>query len=438
MLAMVQSVLEFFLNQFFTKPEVLLAVVVMVGYILLGRPAAKVISGSIKTAVGIMILSAGAAYITTTFRPLISIMQDALGLTGVIIDPYAGMPAAMKALGDSIQLVGYTIVLGFLLNLLYVKIFKLKAVFLTGHIMLIQASIMSWMVMYLMKTGPFATVFIASFLLSVYWSVFPHLLIKPTAAVISGNKNDTSRQDFTIGHSQMFADLLAFKFGGLFGKPEDNVEKIKLPGWLSIFQDNVISTSIIMMFFVSAFLIWAGPAAIAKQAGGQHWIAFMLFLGLKFAVAITIILTGVRMFIGELVPAFKGISEKWLPGSVPAIDVPALFPFAPKAVALGFMFTVIGQVVGVILLIIAKSKVMIIPGFVPMFFDGGPVGVYANASGGWKAVVVICTLLGITHVIGAALIFPMTGLAGGWVGNWDWDTFLGGLFYIMQIIGGGN
>jgi len=434
---MVQSVIEFFLNQFFTKPEVLLAVVVMIGYMLLKRPAAKVISGAIKTAVGIMILSAGAAYIVTTFRPLISIMQDALGLTGVIIDPYAGMPAAMTALGNSVQLVGYTIVLGFILNLLYVKVFKLRAVFLTGHIMLIQASVMSWMVMYLLHTGSVNTVLISGFILSLYWAILPHMLIKPTAAVISGNKNDTSRQDFTIGHSQMFADLLAYKYGGLFGKIEDNVEKIKMPGWLSIFQDNVISTSIIMMLFVSAFLVWAGPAAITKQAGGQHWIAFMLFLGLKFAVAITIILTGVRMFIGELVPAFKGISEKLLPGSVPAIDVPALFPFAPKAVALGFMFTVIGQVLGVFILIIAKSKVMIIPGFVPMFFDGGPVGVYANASGGWKAVVVCCTLLGLTHVIGAAIIFPLTGLSGGWVGNWDWSTFLGGLFYVMKLIGGG-
>jgi ascorbate PTS system EIIC component len=433
---MFMNALNIFLQQFFTKPEVLLALIVMVGYILLKIPIAKIITGTIKTAVGVMILLAGASYLTSNFVPVLNALKEGLNLTGVINDPYTGMTAAFNALGNMAQLVGYTLLLGFVLNMVYVKYFKARAVFLTGHVMLQQSSIMTWMVLYLLKFSPVATVLLSGFILSLYWAIMPTLLIKPVAAVISGNKNDTSRQDFTTGHQQMVADYLAFRFGHLFGNWEtENVEKIKLPGWLAIFQDNIIATSVVMVVFISGFALAIGETTITKVSGGQNWMVFTIFLGIKFAVAITIILTGVRMFIGELVPAFKGISEKWLPGAVPAIDCPALFPFSPKAVTMGFMFTVFGQVIGVFILIVTNNPIAVIPGFIPMFFDGGPVAVFANAAGGWKAVVGCCTILGVVHILGTALVFPISGLVGGWLGNFDWVTLHSLLFFIFKLIG---
>lgn len=434
---MLKEFLDVFLNQFFTKPEIILAVVVMFGYIFLRRPASKVISGVIKTAVGVMILQAGASYLMTNFRPALDIMTNSLGMQGYIIDPYAGLSAAMDALGDMVVLVGYTMIIAFVVNLLLVWLFKFKAVVLTGHIMLQQATVLTWMVYYIFGLSSVPTVAIASILLGTYWTVFAHLLVRPTAVVTTGNP-DAKAEDagFSIGHQQMAADLLAFKFGRKIGNPEDSVEKINLPGWLSIFQDNVVATSIIMTIFTSVFLLIAGVDAVQAQAGATHWAIYMLYMGLRVAVAISIILTGVRMFIAELVPAFKGIADKLLPGTVAAIDVPAVFPFAPKAVILGFICTVVGQVIGLTVLGIVGAGIAIIPGFVPLFFDGGPVGVFANASGGWKATVVCCLLLGFIHIIGASLVIPMTGLVGGWLGNFDWSTVWGVVFYIMRLIAG--
>lgn len=427
--------LDVFLNQFFTKPEIILAIVVMFGYIFLKRPASRVITGVIKTAVGVMILQAGASYLTTNFRPALDIITQSLGLDGYIIDPYAGLSAAMEALGELVALVGYTMILAFIFNLLLVRIFKFRAVVLTGHIMLQQATVLTWLVHYILNLSNVATVGIASVLLGTYWTVFSHLLVRPTAVVTTGNPNATADDaGFSIGHQQMAADLLAFKFGRKIGNPEDSVEKINLPGWLSIFQDNVVATSIIMTVFTSVFLLIAGVDAIQAQAGATHWLIYMLYMGLRVAVAISIILSGVRMFIAELVPAFKGVAEKLLPGAVAAIDVPAVFPFAPRAVILGFICTVIGQVIGLTILGVVGASIAIIPGFVPLFFDGGPVGVFANASGGWKAVVVCCTLLGVAHVIGASLVIPMTGLVGGWLGNFDWSTVWGVVIYILHSI----
>lgn len=43
---------------------------------------------------------------------------------------------------------------------------------------------------------------------------------------------------------------------------------------------------------------------------------------MTFVAGVFVLLQGVRMFLGEIIPAFKGISEKLIPGARPALDVP--------------------------------------------------------------------------------------------------------------------
>ena len=46
----------------------------------------------------------------------------------------------------------------------------------------------------------------------------------------------------------------------------------------------------------------------------------MLWIALTLTANIYVLLAGVRMFVGEIMASFKGISERILPGAVAGVD----------------------------------------------------------------------------------------------------------------------
>ena len=113
--------------------------------------------------------------------------------------------------------------------------------------------------------------------------------------------------------------------------------------------------------------------------------------GLQFGIAVAVILFGVRTILGELVPAFQGIAAKVVPGAIPALDAPIVFPYAQNAVLIGFLSSFAGGLVGLLVLGVWLGPVLglalILPGLVPHFFTGGAAGVYGNATGGRRGAV---------------------------------------------------
>jgi PTS system ascorbate-specific IIC component len=438
-----------FILSFLNEPAILLALVTMVGYGALRRPVHQILAGGLKTAIGFQILQVGATALVTTFRPLLIAMGERFGIQGIILDPYSGLPAASRALEESVTVngepvnalswVGYVMVVGFAINVALVlakRWTKIETIFLTGHIMFLQSAMATWFMYYFFGFGAAGTIALAGCFMGLYWSLGSQLTLKPTEAVTDG-------AGFAIGHQQMFGTWLAYKIAPKLGDPERSIENINYPGWLSIFHDNVVASGVIMLAFFGTIMAVMGPEAVGAidSIPGNHWLTKMFLTSLAFPVGVTIILLGVKMFVAELTASFEGVKERLIPGAAIAVDCAAVFGFASQAVLFGFLFGALGQLIGTATLVIFHSPILAIPGFVPMFFDNATIGVFANKFGGVRAAVILCLCSGMIQVFGGTCAAHLSGLAygentsfPGWGGSFDLGTFWLGAMAILRTI----
>ncbi len=109
-------------------------------------------------------------------------------------------------------------------------------------------------------------------------------------------------------------------------------------------------------------------------------------------------LQGVRMLIAEIVPAFKGIAEKLVPGAIPALDCPVLFGYGPNSLLIGFIVAVITST-ATILLTRGMFPTVIIPLIFTCFFENGCAAIIANAKGGIRGTIIASALNGVIMVL---------------------------------------
>ncbi|MEG0526849.1 MAG: PTS transporter subunit IIC, partial [Longicatena sp.] len=245
-----------------------------------------------------------------------------------------------------------------------------------------------------------------------------------------------------IAHQQMFGIAIFGKIAEkMKTKSSRRLDDIKFPGFLSIFNENMVATSVLMFIFFGAILMVLGKDYLVTMEfmkATDNFFFYIMTTSLNFAVYLAILQLGVRTFVTELTNSFQGISSTFLPGAVPGIDCAAVFGFgSANAVTVGFLMGALGQFLAIMVLLLMKSPTLVIAGFVPVFFDNAVIATYADNRGGIKAAVILPFISGLIQVFGSALIAGWVGLAayGGYLGMFDWATVWPMFTVIMKFAG---
>lgn len=412
------SLATFLVNEILSQPAYLIGLITAAGLIALKKTAGQVAGGAIKATLGFLLIGAGAGLVVSSLGPLGGMIQGATGAHGVIPTNEAIVGIAQAQFGAR---VAWLMILGFAVALMLARFTPLRYVFLTGHHMLFMATLLT-MVLATSGRSSVSVVVVGGLLLGI-------LLVAMPAFAHPWTKRITGNNGIAIGHFGTAGYIVAGAAGQLVGKRSRSTEDMKLPEGLRFLRDSMVATALSMvLIYVIMSLVYLARvgratafkafAADGGSAAGDlgNYVMQSVMQGLQFGIAVAVILFGVRTILGELVPAFQGIAGKLVPGAVPSLDAPIVFPYAQNAVLIGFLASFVGGLISLALLTWvghpALGLALVLPGLVPHFFTGGAAGVYGNATGGRRGAVVGAFLNGVLITFLPALLLKVLGAFG--------------------------
>ncbi|MBE6183533.1 MAG: PTS ascorbate transporter subunit IIC [Bacillus sp. (in: Bacteria)] len=382
-------------------PAILVGIFALIGLILQKKGTADIVSGTLKTIMGFLILNAGATIITGSLDSFGKMFNEAFSIQGVIPNNEAIVAVAQKTFGTETASI---MLFGMIVNILLARFTRFKYIFLTGH----HTMFMACMIAVILSTGGMSgapLIITGAIILGLLMVLMPALL-QPYVRKITG------MNDIAIGHFGSIGYFVSGTVGKFVGNREKTTEDIKVPKSLGFLRDTSVSVSLTMTILFIIVAIFAGPQYIeTKLSAGQNFIVFSLIQGITFAAGVYVVLSGVRMILAEIVPAFKGIADKVVPNAIPALDCPTVFPFGPNAVVIGFLSSFVAGVIAMFILPAVGLKV-IVPGLVPHFFTGAAAGVFGNATGGRRGAVLGSFANGLIISFLPALLLPVLGSLG--------------------------
>lgn len=417
------------LQQILSTPAVLVGLIALIGLLAQKKPIEVVIKGTIKTILGFLVIGAGANVLVGALNYFGAMFNFGFGVNGVVPNNEAIVSLALNTYA---QTTAYIMAFGMLANIILARFSRLKYIFLTGHHTLYMAALIAVVLTVGGLTG-WQLILAGSALLGLTMAIFPAMAQK-TMVKITGDDS------IAFGHFGTLGYVFSAWLGSLFGKGSASTEDIKFPKSLSFLRDTSVAISLTMFIFfliVSVKAItttgYAEAAALdANLTMGQHWFIFSLIQALTFAGGVYVVLAGVRLVLAEIVPAFRGISEKIVPDAKPALDCPVVFPYAENAVLLGFLVSFLGGIVGLgILSLMGGTLALILPGVIPHFFCGATAGVFGNATGGRRGAIIGAFGHGLLITFLPAFLMPVMGSLG-----FAQTTFSDADFTVVGIIFG--
>ena len=417
-------VLSFFTDHILRNPPVLMGLIAALGLILQKKNIAEVVKGMLLAAFGMIILQAGIGILIGTILPINQAFQSlSAGAGGV--EGLNDVTFTQAHGGD----VGLAMLIALILHLIIARFTPFKNIFLTGHMIwwfpfifvaaFVEAGLSGWLLISL-----------SALFSALYWSIMPFALRKYVWAVIGD-------QSFTLGHPTGILSLISGFIASKVGNKSKSTEELKLPQGLSFFREASIIGAIVI------FLLWLIVGIIIPALTGGSLVMESVNQGLSFGAGLVVMLTGVRMLIAQIVPAFKGISDKLVPNAIPALDCPVIFNYKPNAVIIGF---IVAMIVSTIMILICNTLnvfgLILIPLVITSFFECGTAAVIGEGQGGIKGCIIgtICAAIVMVVLVGISAVV-YSGTIQNWMlifGGNDFSLFgpiarlFGGIFGFAQ------
>ena len=432
------DVFNFLVYQVLTNQTIFIGLIALAGLLLQRKALPHVIDGVVKTVIGLIVLSSGAGIIFSSLSQVVTALNASMGVAGTlpINDAAGAMVLSLEGYGRNAVLI---FLFAFLLHLVLVRFVPgkdFKNVYLTAHLALFHACFMAvTLPVVLGTTNDVVIIAVATVLNAAYYTFSP--------AITRKLSREWTKDAITLGFMDQVGSLVAHFVGKFVGDPKEDADKLKLPKWASMFRDNtVVLFFLIPIIFVGMGLA-VGQEGIQALAGtgpdATNWIIWLIIQGWTFTAGIVILLQGVRMFVGSIVPAFKGISDKFLPGAVPALDAPTFFPYSPLGGMFGFLGSSVGAILVCLLTIICHAPVIVFPSPIIMYFDGNVMGVFGNKAGGWKGAIAAGFVTGAITSAAAILFYPITGAMFGSGVTWsniDYALVWMPVMYVLKFLRG--
>lgn len=394
------DILMYLINNVFNQAVFVIGMVVFLGMLVQKTEMSKIIASTVKTMIGFLLINTGGQTLGAALLPLQPMLIRVFRLQVKVQDLGAAQAESLGDIGSEMALI---FALGFLMNILLARITKFKYVHLSAHVSFFFSGLIAAALKFGTNLSFLPLVLIGAVLLGCYMT-FTCAYVAPLMKNIRGGEG------FTLAHSSSCGIWLAAKIGGLIGNKEKDLEDIKIPKKLNFLREMTIALTVVMtlMFFVISLI--SGPGWVVQQVSqGRDIISFSLLNGLQFGLWITVIITGVRMLLSEIIPAFHGIADKVIPNAVPGLDVPLLFPNYPTSVIFGFLVSLAAGFIGMGILGAVNYPVVVFPALIPTFFTGAVTAIFGNSTGGIRGAFAGSFLNGLILIIGQALLLPMIG-----------------------------
>lgn len=384
------------------KPAIIIAIVTMIGLIATKQKFTKVIAGTLTAFIGFTMIKLGSAILSDVLKNFSKLFNEAFGLKGIVPSNESVMSALLADLGSQASMI---LVVGLIVNILLARFTLFKTVYLSLHLSLFTAFALASV--FTLTDYPAAVeILVGGLALGAYMAVSPWLISRYTKDVVQSD-------EYTIAHSGSLAYLTGAFLASKLGNKDRDAENITVNERILFLKDPNVATMLTMfVLFLVASLVAGGETlnqVLSELTGKPSNVNIFIFSAeeaAKFAGGLFIVKAGIKLFIDEIVPAFKGFAKIFAPGAIPGVDVLVLFEKSPNTALLGFLVSFSTGVLMIFALPLLGHAV-VIPGLMACFITGGAAAILGNAQGGLRGAIIASVVDGLMLAVLPAVTLPL-------------------------------